>query len=143
MYKRQGVDLSVNVISAFGFLVVLGIVVDDAIVIGESIYSEKEKQKNFDDEESPLRATVRGVSKVVTPATFGVITTIAAFLPLTQVSGRLGNIFGQIATTVVFCLIFSLVESKLILPSHLAHINVHKKPGNAISRAWYLSLIHI
>ena len=136
LFPIPGLDLSVNVISAFGFLVVLGIVVDDAIVIGESIYSEKEKQKNFDDEESPLRATVRGVSKVVTPATFGVITTIAAFLPLTQVSGRLGNVFGQIATTVVFCLIFSLVESKLILPSHLAHINVHKKPGNAISRAW-------
>ncbi len=136
LFPIPGLDLSINVISAFGFLVVLGIVVDDAIVIGESIYSEKEKQKNIDDEGSPLRATVRGVSKVVTPATFGVITTIAAFLPLTQVSGRMGNVFGQIATTVIFCLIFSLVESKLILPSHLAHINVHKKPGNAISRAW-------
>jgi len=135
-FPLPGLDLSVNVISAFGFLIVLGIVVDDAIVIGESIYSEKEKQKNPDDKDSPLRATVRGVSKVVTPATFGVITTIAAFMPLTQVSGRMGNVFGQIATTVIFCLIFSLVESKLILPSHLAHINVHKKPGNAISRAW-------
>ena len=136
LFPIPGLDLSINVISAFGFLVVLGIVVDDAIVIGESIYSEKENQKNPDDNESPLRATVRGVSKVVTPATFGVITTIAAFLPLTQVSGRLGNVFGQIATTVIFCLIFSLVESKLILPSHLAHIDVHKKPGNFISRAW-------
>ncbi len=136
LFPLPGIDMSINVISAFGFLVVLGIVVDDAIVIGESIYSEKENAKNPDDPESSLRTTVRGVSKVVTPATFGVITTIAAFLPLTQVSGRMGNVFGQIAATVIFCLIFSLVESKLILPSHLAYINVHKKPKNIISRSW-------
>lgn len=137
LFPIPGLDMSVNVISAFGFLVVLGIVVDDAIVIGESIYSEKESQKNQpDDPEAHLRSTVRGVSRVVTPATFGVITTIAAFLPLTQVSGRMGNVFGQIATTVVFCLAFSLIESKLILPAHLAHINVHKKPRNPVSRAW-------
>ena len=135
-FPIAGIDLSVNVISAFGFLVVLGIVVDDAIVIGESIYSEKEEQKEIKDSEGYIRSTVRGVSKVVTPATFGVITTIAAFLPLTQVSGRLGNVFGQIATVVILCLIFSLVESKLILPSHLAHINVHKKPTNRISKTW-------
>ena len=137
LFPLPGLDLSVNVISAFGFLVVLGIVVDDAIVIGESIYSEKEGQKNQPDEpQSHLRATVHGVSRVVTPATFGVITTIAAFLPLTQVSGRMGNVFGQIATVVVLCLAFSLIESKLILPAHLAHINVHKKPRNPISGAW-------
>lgn len=136
LFPIAGVDLSVNIISAFGFLIVLGIIVDDAIVIGESIYSEKEQQKNITDSEGYIRSTVRGVSKVVTPATFGVITTIAAFLPLTQVSGRMGNVFGQIATTVIFCLIFSLVESKLILPSHLAHIDVHKKPSNPVTKAW-------
>ena len=136
LFPIPGLDLSINVISAFGFLVVLGIVVDDAIVIGESIYSEKEKLRDNVGDESQLRASVRGVSKVVTPATFGVITTIAAFLPLTQVSGRMGNVFGQIATVVIFCLIFSLIESKLILPSHLAHLNVHKKPGNLVSRIW-------
>ncbi len=134
LFPIPGIDLSVNVISAFGFLVVLGIVVDDAIVIGESIYSEKEATGGED--ENPIATTVRGVSKVVTPATFGVITTIAAFLPLTQVSGRLGNVFGQIATTVIFCLLFSLVESKLILPAHLSHVNVHKKPKNFISKGF-------
>ena len=134
LFPIPGVDLSVNVISAFGFLVVLGIVVDDAIVIGESIYSEKEAKG--DGDANAIETTVTGVSRVVTPATFGVLTTIAAFLPLTQVSGRLGNVFGQIATVVVFCLIFSLIESKLILPSHLAHLNVHRKPGNPVSRAW-------
>jgi multidrug efflux pump subunit AcrB len=134
LFPIPGLDLSVNIISAFGFLVVLGIVVDDAIVIGESIYTEKEEKG--DGDESAIETTVTGVSRVVTPATFGVITTIAAFLPLTQVSGRLGNVFGQIATTVVFCLIFSLVESKLILPAHLAHLNVHKKPKNFITRSF-------
>ena len=132
LFPIPGIDMSVNIISAFGFLVVLGIVVDDAIVIGESIYSEKEAKGDGDP--NPIQTTVIGVSKVVTPATFGVITTIAAFLPLTQVSGRLGNVFGQIATTVIFCLIFSLIESKLVLPAHLAKINVHRKPKNVVSR---------
>ncbi|MGJ8678465.1 MAG: efflux RND transporter permease subunit [Akkermansiaceae bacterium] len=135
LFPIPGIDMSINVISAFGFLVVLGIVVDDAIVIGESIFSEKQKA-GPEDHKSQLKTTVRGVSRVVTPATFGVITTIAAFLPLTQISGRMGNVFGQIATTVIFCLIFSLVESKLILPSHLAHVNVHKKPKYRITKLW-------
>lgn len=137
LFPIPGLDLSINVISAFGFLVVLGIVVDDAIVIGESIYSEKKRHTTPNSTSSEnLRTTVTGVSRVVTPATFGVITTIAAFLPLTQVSGRMGNVFGQIATTVIFCLIFSLIESKLILPAHLAHINIHKKPRYPITKLW-------
>ncbi len=134
LFPIPGIDMSVNVISAFGFLVVLGIVVDDAIVIGESIYSEKEAKG--EDDENAIETTVIGVSKVVVPATFGVITTIAAFLPLTQISGRLGNVFGQIATTVIFCLIFSLIESKLVLPAHLARLNVHRKPKNFISKSF-------
>lgn len=136
LFPIPGLDLTVNVISAFGFLIVLGVVVDDAIVIGESIYTEKEKGNHSEEGMEAILTTVRGVSKVVTPATFGVVTTIAAFLPLTQVSGRMGNVFGQIATAVIFCLIFSLVESKLILPSHLAHLNVHKQPRNRVTRAW-------
>ena len=136
LFPIPGIDLSLNVISAFGFLVVLGIVVDDAIVIGESIYTEKKKVTKEDGEKGAINTTVKGVSKVVTPATFGVITTIAAFLPLTQVSGRLGNVFGQIATVVIFCLLFSLIESKLIMPSHLAHLNVHSKPGNRFTKGW-------
>ena len=134
LFPLPGVDLSINLISAFGFIVVLGIVVDDAIVIGEAIYTEKEQEDEA--EANPISTTVRGVSKVVTPATFGVITTIAAFLPLTQVSGNLGNVFGQLATVVIFCLIFSLVESKLILPAHLSHIKVNQKPRNLISAGW-------
>ena len=137
-FPFPGVDMTLNAISAFGFLVVLGIIVDDAIVIGEAIYAEKEKQDPDadNDHQTQLQSTVKGVSRVVTPATFGVITTLAAFLPLTQVSGRMGNVLGQIAAAVILCLIFSLVESKLILPAHLAHIDVHRKPSNPISRAW-------
>ncbi|MBK1878841.1 efflux RND transporter permease subunit [Pelagicoccus mobilis] len=129
-------NISLNLITAFSFIIVLGIIVDDAIVLGESIYTEKENQKHWKDPDANIRSTVRGVSRVITPATFGVLTTIAAFFPLTQVSGRMGNVFGQIAIGVIFCLIFSLIESKLILPSHLAHINVHSKPGNPISKFW-------
>ncbi|MEM9161424.1 MAG: efflux RND transporter permease subunit, partial [Verrucomicrobiota bacterium] len=129
-------NISLNLITAFSFIIVLGIIVDDAIVLGESIFTEKENQKHPDRPDAAIRATVRGVSKVITPATFGVLTTIAAFFPLTQVSGRMGNVFGQIAIGVIFCLIFSLVESKLILPSHLAHIDVHKTSSNPIARFW-------
>jgi len=136
LFPLPGLDLSINLVTAFGFLVVLGIIVDDAIVVGESVYSAKEEQKRWTDSEAAQRATVRGVSKVFVPAVFGVITTIAAFLPLTQVIGRMGNVFGQLATVVIFCLIFSLIESKIILPSHLAHINVHKKPTNFLGRGW-------
>jgi len=136
LFPLPAFDLSLNLITAFAFLVVLGILVDDAIVVGESIFSAKEQQKRWTDAEADHRATVRGVSKVFVPAVFGVVTTIAAFYPLTQVSGRMGSVFGQMATVVIFCLVFSVIESKIILPSHLAHINVHKKPGNVIARAW-------
>ncbi|MGJ8725786.1 MAG: efflux RND transporter permease subunit [Roseibacillus sp.] len=125
-------DISLNQLTAFAFIVVLGIIVDDAIVIAESIYSSKED----DPDEDEIKTTVRGVSRVFVPAAFGVLTTIAAFYPLTGVSGRLGNVFGQIATAVIFCLIFSLVESKIILPSHLAHIKVNKKPRFFLARIW-------
>ena len=135
-FPMAGIDLSVNMITSFAFILVLGIVVDDAIVIGESVYAEKERQKNNTQGNAPFRATVRGVGRVIVPAVFGVLTTIAAFLPLSQVTGRMGNVFGQMAVAVVLCLIFSLIESKIILPSHLAHIDVHKKPTNPISRRW-------
>ncbi|MDQ8195405.1 efflux RND transporter permease subunit [Coraliomargarita sp. SDUM461004] len=131
------IDISLNQLTAFAFIIVLGIIVDDAIVIGESIYSTKEEDEaKGEHHKNDLHSTVRGVSKVVTPATFGVLTTIAAFYPLTQVSGRMGNVFGQIATGVILCLIFSLVESKLILPSHLNHIRIKHEPKNFISRRW-------
>lgn len=105
--------ITINLITLFGFIIVLGIVVDDAIIIGESIYSWKKQTHN-----AP-QATLYGAARVSTAATFGVLTTVAAFLPLTQVDGRLGEILGQVGWVVIFCLLFSLLESKLILPAHL------------------------
>jgi multidrug efflux pump subunit AcrB len=117
-------DYSLNVLTTFGFIVVLGIVVDDAIVIGENIYSYK--QKNIDSDIDPVVTTIIATQNVAVPATFGVLTTVAAFFPLTLIESQFGEIFGSIASIVIFCLIFSLVESKWILPAHLAPIKLNK-----------------
>ncbi|WP_372761238.1 efflux RND transporter permease subunit [Pseudoalteromonas sp.] len=107
--------ISINIISLFAFIMVLGIVVDDAIVIGESAYTEIEKSG------SGVESVVRGANRVATPATFGVLTTIAVFAPFTLSSGPESAFFYGIAVVVMLCLVFSLVESKLILPAHIAH----------------------
>ena len=113
-------SLSINLLTLFAFILVLGIVVDDAIVIGESAYSEIERHGHS------LDNVVRGAKKVAMPATFGVLTTIAAFMPMLMVSGPQGIIWKSIGMVVVLCLAFSLVESKLILPAHLAHMKPPK-----------------
>ncbi|GFD96102.1 multidrug resistance protein [Alteromonas sp. KUL156] len=107
--------VSINILSLFAFIMVLGIVVDDAIVIGESAYTEIESKGGGVDN------VVRGAKRVATPATFGVLTTIAVFAPFTLSSGPEGEFFYNIAVVVILCLAFSLIESKLILPAHLAH----------------------
>ncbi len=107
--------ISINILSLFAFIMVLGIVVDDAIVIGESAYTEIESKGGGVDN------VIRGAKRVATPATFGVLTTIAVFAPFTLSSGPEGAFFYNIAVVVILCLVFSLVESKLILPAHLAH----------------------
>ncbi len=121
------VDISINMLSMFGFIVVLGIVVDDAIVIGESAYAEIQHKGHS------LKNVVVGAQKVATPATFGVMTTIAAFVPMLFVGTLFGSFFEAIGWVVILCLLFSLVESKLILPAHLAHMKTDdigtKNPG--------------
>jgi len=112
------VDVTVNMLSLFGFILVLGIVVDDAIVIGESAYTNIREKGHSTDH------VVEGVLKVAVPATFGVLTTIAAFIPILMVTGISGQFFSAIGWIVILCLTFSLVESKLILPAHLAHMKV-------------------
>ncbi|MEM0953071.1 MAG: efflux RND transporter permease subunit [Pseudomonadota bacterium] len=108
------VGIAIDSISLFGFILVLGILVDDAIVIGESVHS---RQKHTGD---AMRGAVEGAQSVTIPVTFGVLTTVAAFLPLLFITGFLGQIMSVIASTVVCCLVFSLVESQMILPSHLS-----------------------
>ena len=107
-------DITINIMSLFAFILVLGIVVDDAIIIAESAYAETESRGYT------LANIVRGAQRVAVPATFGVLTTIMAFLPMLFQTGRTSAFAGAIAWVVILCLAFSLIESKLILPSHLA-----------------------
>lgn len=109
------IGVSINIVSLFAFIMVLGIVVDDAIVIGESVYTQIEKVGGGVDN------VVKGAQRVATPATFGVLTTIAVFAPFIMSSGPERAFFFGIASIVMLCLVFSLIESKLILPAHLAH----------------------
>jgi multidrug efflux pump subunit AcrB len=109
------IHASLDMISIFGFILVLGIVVDDAIIMGESAYTESEKFGHS------VESVVRGVTRVSTPATFGVLTTIVAFAPTLFVQGVFGAFPAACGWVVILCLCFSLVESKWILPAHLAH----------------------
>ncbi|GAA0341058.1 efflux RND transporter permease subunit [Bowmanella denitrificans] len=117
--------VTINILSLFAFIMVLGIVVDDAIVIGESAYTEIENKG------PGVENVIRGAKRVATPATFGVLTTIAVFAPFVFSKGPEGTFFVIIATMVILCLSFSLIESKLILPAHIAHIDFKPvKPGS-------------
>lgn len=123
--------LTLNAFTTFGFIMALGIVVDDAVVVGESVYTERSKHGDT------LANTVIGTKKVAVPTLFGVFTTVAAFFALSHIEGRLGVLYSQFAMVVTLCLILSIIESKLILPAHLAHINTRKrKAGNRISTLW-------
>jgi len=118
-------DVTLNVLSLFGFILVLGIVVDDAIVTGENIYTHLKKSKSGE------AAAIAGTIEIARPVTFGVLTTIAAFLPLAFVEGDRSTLFIQIPYVVVPVLIFSLIESKFILPSHLKHIKLRQEKNNS------------
>jgi len=115
--------LTINVISLFAFIVVLGIVVDDAIVVGENIYRHHEEGKEG------FRAAIDGVQEVAVPVIFSILTTVAAFAPLITVEGNTGKVLRVIPLIVVATLLFSLVESLLILPTHLAHLRHPKASG--------------
>ena len=106
--------VTISSLSLFGFILVLGIVVDDAIIIGESIYTKIRADGHT------LDNVIDGAHRVAIPATFGVLTTIAAFAPMLFIGGIFGPFFEAISVVVILCLIFSLIESKLILPAHLA-----------------------
>lgn len=121
------VALTLNELTTFGFIMALGIVVDDAVVIGESIYTTRR------EEGDTIESTIKGAQKVAIPTFFGVLTTVVAFLALSNVQGHLGQIYAQFAAVVTICLLLSVVESKLILPSHLAHLNTRK---NQKSNLW-------
>ena len=133
--------VDVNVLSLFAFIMVLGIVVDDAIVIGESIFSEAKKEfkaTSATTYTTSVATVIAGAKKVATPSTIGVLTTMAAFAPILFVGGVGAPYFESIAVVVILCLMFSLIESKLILPAHLVGLQLGKpvKPRMAFIERW-------
>jgi multidrug efflux pump subunit AcrB len=116
--------ITINVISLFGMIIVVGILVDDAVVVGENIYSHYERGKK------PLQAAIDGTIEVFPAVLTSVATTIIAFLPYFFLDGRLGKFIWHVSLVVILSLIFSLIESLLILPAHLAHskgLHPHKE----------------
>ena len=119
--------VTINLMTLYGFIIVLGILVDDAIVTGERIHAYQQRGG------TGLEGAIKGAQEVATPVIFGVLTTIIAFVPLLLVEGRRGQMFSQVPLVVIPCLIFSLVESKLILPAHLSHLSTGKPPRERLS----------
>jgi multidrug efflux pump subunit AcrB len=124
----QQLGVSINMLSVFGFIIAMGIAVDDAIVVVENVYAE---QARTDD---PLAAAVAGTRRVATPVVFAVLTTIAAFTPLLFVGGTIGKFLGDVPAVVIFVLIVSVVEVLFILPAHLSHSTGRDGPASALGR---------
>ena len=128
--------VTLNIVSLFAFIIVLGIVVDDAIITGENIYTHLQKS------ESGLEAAINGTREVAVPVSFGLLTTLAAFAPLFFIEGRRGDIFAQIPMVIIPVLIFSWIESKFILPAHLRNTKVESKQIIADSFEKIIALIY-
>ena len=115
-------DITINLMSLFGMIVVIGILVDDGIVIAENIF------RHYEEGKSPEQAAVDGTMEVLPAIVSAIITTLIAFSTLLLLAGDVGNFFGEVAMIVILTLIVSLVEALIILPSHLAHSKaLHKK----------------
>ena len=125
-------NITINVLSLFGMIIVIGILVDDGIVISENIYHHYEMGK------SRIRAAIDGTIEVIPPIISAILTTVVAFSTFFFIDGRMGNFFSEVSTIVILTLVISLIEALVILPAHIAHsrtLSKDKKP--------YLSLIHI
>lgn len=116
IYVIELMGTSINMFSLFGFIIALGLVVDDAVVVGENIYSERERGR------SGIGAAIAGAQRVKVPVIFAVATTIVAFSPLLVVGGVIGKVLSDIPLVVIALLLLSLVEALLILPYHLSHL---------------------
>ncbi|MCH7880014.1 MAG: efflux RND transporter permease subunit [Proteobacteria bacterium] len=119
---------SINMISLFALIMALGIIVDDAIVVGE------DAQAHYDMGEDPLKASEGGARRMLPPVLASSLTTIAAFLPLMFIGGHIGNIMLAIPVVIICVIIASLIESFLILPGHLRHafVHAHGKPPSRV-----------
>ncbi len=127
-------NVTINVLSLFGMIIVIGILVDDGIVIAENIYQHYEKGK------TPIQAAIDGTMEVIPPIISAIITTILAFSIFLFLDGRIGDFFGEVSVIVILTLVVSLVEALIILPAHLAHSKalqpIDKKPKTGIARAF-------
>ena len=106
---------AIDAVSVVGFIIALGMVVDDAVVVGESVYVSQQGGRG------ELAGAIEGAQQVLVPVTFGVLTTVAAFVPLLLAAGVIGQLMSVTAATVICCLAFSLVECQAVLPAHLGH----------------------
>ncbi|WP_101759390.1 efflux RND transporter permease subunit [Oceanicoccus sp. KOV_DT_Chl] len=127
--------ISISTLSVIAFIMVIGILVDDAIVVGERVFSYQRQGFSWRD------AAIKGTQEVSVPVIFGVLTTAATFLPLMNIPGHLGPFFLVIGVVAILALLFSVLEAQLILPAHLAHPTTKSdqdKPLSAgvITRAW-------
>jgi len=128
---------TINMISLFSLIMVLGIVVDDAIVVGEAIYFHRKQGK------PPLKAAVEGISEVGMPVVAAVTTTIVAFMPLFYVGGIMGKFISVLPAVVIACLVVSLLECFILLPAHLSHLpdpNASNNNLNPLTRR--LEIVH-
>jgi multidrug efflux pump subunit AcrB len=126
---------TINVFSVFGFILVLGMLVDDGIVTAESAYSQLE------DEHDGVDSIVRGVRRVAVATIFGALTTMVAFAPAAMLTEGVGRLVSVLVPVVVFSLLFSLLETKLILPAHLRHIHIDKSAPNMRSPLGWLKAL--
>ncbi len=119
---------TINMISLFGLIMVLGIVVDDAIVVGEAIFHRRKEG------DSPLQAAVEGVCEVGMPVVAAVTTSVVAFLPLAYIGGVMGKFISILPMVVIACLAVSLVECLVLLPAHLSHLPDPNQPDDRLTR---------
>ena len=127
-------NVTINILSLFGMIIVIGILVDDGIVIAENIYQHYERGK------SPFRAALDGVLEVIPPVVSAIITTVLAFSLFLFLDSRIGEFFGEVSIVVILTLVVSLVEALIILPAHLAHSKAlskqRKEPKTLIARSF-------
>ena len=124
-------DVTINVLSLFGMIIVIGILVDDGIVIAENIYQHYERGKK------PIQAAIDGTMEVIPPIISAVTTTILAFSTFLFLDGRIGEFFGEVSTIVILTLLVSLVEALIVLPAHLAHSKALQPKSTEKSKGFF------
>ena len=134
MFVAQ-LGVTINVLSLFGMIIVIGILVDDGIVIGENIYQHYEKGK------SPIQAAIDGTLEVIPPIVSAILTTIIAFSTFYFLDGGMGEFFSDVSTVVILTLSVSLIEALIILPAHIAHSKAlvrKEKKRSGIFKIFYI-----